>query len=243
MQIMKRLALATAIGVTTLTAQAAHHENAMDAKAVASGWVDAACGDLDGFIQYVKAHMADDGHWMPNRYVGLGFTMDADRDTPPTVSLITPDSPASKVLQEGDVFVSVNGVAATWENRDKMSFRGKPGEPVPAVIRRDGKEMQVEVSRGIIAPKNSKARALEGLALADADEWPTDSCKVLEVVQEGSVVYVFSEWTDTESDTGIEYSQRAVNRFRFNDAGKVVEGWGMNEDRFGLEQLGYTISR
>ena len=159
------------------------------------------------------------------------------------VVMVTPGTPASKVLKPGDVFTSVNGVPSTYENRDKMTFRGKPGEPVPAVIMRDGKEMEIEVNRGVIAAVNSKERVLQGLKLADAEDWPSDSCSVIEVVAEGNVVYVHREWSDTESDTGYKFKQKDITRFEFNEDGQVAKLWGLGESRFVLEQLGYTISR
>ncbi|NNE36037.1 MAG: hypothetical protein HKN13_12415, partial [Rhodothermales bacterium] len=70
-----------------------------------------------------------------------------------------------------------------------------------------------------------------------------DSCSVVEVVAEDNVVYVHREWSDTEDETGIKFKQRDVTRFEFNEAGQVSRLWGLGEDRFVLEQLGYTISR
>lgn len=243
MQQFKSLTIAAAIAAVALNAQAAHHEE-MGNKPVAKGWIMASCGELDAFMDYIEKHMAADGVFVPDRYVGLGFTMDGgESDDYATVSMVTPGTPAAEVLQEGDVFVTVDGVDATWENRDKLTFRGEPGEPVQGVIRRDGKEMAVEVSRGIIATKNDKARSLRGLTMADADEWPTNSCKVHELVEEGNVVYAHFTYEESENDTGIDFTESVVSRFEFNDDGKIMKAWQRGESRFVLEQLGYTISR
>ena len=243
MQTAIRWAAAVAIAMTTTAVFAANHEAPKHNKEVASDWMKSACGELAPFIAYVEKHMADDGVFMPARYVGFGFQLDSDPEDEMRVVLVTPDTPASKVLQQGDVFVSVNGVPSTFENRDKMTFRGKPGEPVPAVILRDGKEMEIEVNRGVIEAVNNKERVLKGLGLADADDWPADSCSVVEVVAEGNVVYVHREWSGTESETGYKFKQRDVTRFEFNEAGQVSKLWGLGEDQFVLEQLGYTITR
>ena len=219
------------------------HEGSGGQKEVATGWFNASCGELDKFIAYVEEHMADDGVLIPARYVGLGFLLDSNPKDEMRVEMVTPDTPASKVLKKGDVFVSVNGVPATYENRDKMTFRGKPGEPVPAVILRDGKEMEIEVERGVIEALNNKERVLEGLSIADADNWPTESCSLVEVVAEGNVVYLHGKWSDTESETGYKFKGQGISRFEFNKAGQVSKLWGLNEDQFILEQLGYTITR
>lgn len=243
MQTVIRWAAAVTLAMTATALFAAHHEGPKDHKKVAAAWMKSACGELAPFIAYIENHMADDGVFMPGRYVGFGFQLDNNPEDEMRVEMVTPDTPASKVLKKGDVFVSVNGVPSTYENRDKMTFRGKPGEPVPAVILRDGKEMEIEVNRGVIEAVNDKERALMGLKLADAEDWPADSCSVVEVVAEGNVVYVHREWTDTEPETGYKFKQRDVTRFEFNKAGQVSKLWGLGEDRFVLEQLGYTISR
>jgi hypothetical protein len=160
-----------------------------------------------------------------------------------TVVRVTPGTPASEVLKEGDVFMSVAGVPATYENRDKMTFRGKPGEAVKAVIKRDGEEMAIEVKRGIIAAATSKEQLLKNIPLGDRENWAADSFQIDEVLSEGNVVYVVSSYTDTEDDTGIEYTERTMARFVFDDDGKVSWVGGLGEDRFVLEQQGYTISR
>ncbi len=165
MQTVIRWAAAATLAMTATAIFAAHHEGPKDQKEVAAGWTKSSCGELAPFISYVEKHMADDGVFMPARYVGFGFQLDNNPEDEMRVVMVTPDTPASKVLQQGDVFVSVNGVPSTFENRDKMTFRGKPGEPVPAVILRDGKEMEIEVNRGVIEAANDKERALMPIAV------------------------------------------------------------------------------
>ena len=237
MQTFIRCATAATLAMISASVFASGH------KEVATGWFKASCGELDQFKAYIEEHMADDGVFIPDRYVGFGFSLDSDPEDEMRVEMVTPGTPASKVLKKGDVFVSVNGVPSTYENRDKMSFRGKPGEPVPAVILRDGEEMEIEVKRGIIAAVNDKERVLEGLSIADADDWPSDSCSLAEVVAEGNVVYLHGKWSDTESETGYKFTGQVVMRLEFNEAGQVSKAWGLGEDRFVLEQLGYQITR
>ena len=210
---------------------------------LAIAWVTAGYTGMDETLAMVKENMAEDGILRPERYVGFGFQLDPNNDDEMTVVRVTPGTPASKVLKEGDVFVSVAGVPATYENRDKMSFRGKPGEPVKAVIKRDGKEMAIEVKRGIIATTTSKEQLLKNIPLGDRENWGVDSFQIDEVLSEGNVVYVVSSYTDTEDDTGIEYTERTMTRFVFDDEGKVSWVGGLGESRFVLEQQGYTITR
>jgi hypothetical protein len=238
-----RWAAAATLAMISTGVFAAGHEGTDGQKEVATGWFNASCGALDKYKAYVEQHMADDGVLIPARYVGLGFQLDGNLKDEMRVEIVTPDTPASKVLKKGDVFVSVNGVPSTYENRGKMTFRGKPGEPVPAVILRDGKEMEIEVKRGVIEAVNNKERVLKGLSIADAENWPADSCSLVEVIAEGNVVYLHGKWTDTEPETGYKIKGQDISRFEFNEAGQVSKVWELGESQFVLEQLGYTITR
>ena len=198
---------------------------------------------MDELLAMVEENMAEDGVFRPGRYVGLGFQLDTNPDDPMTVTWVMPGTPASEVLKVGDVFVSVAGIPATEENSDKLTFRGKPGEPVKAVIQRGDKQMDIEVKRGVIARSQTKAESLANIPLGDRENWGVDSFNIDEVISEGNVVYVVSSYVDTEATTGIQYTERTATRFVFDDDGKVAWLGGLGESRFVLEQQGYTISR
>ena len=232
------------LAITMATVSFADHHGKENAKkAMARAWIEAGNTGKAEFIAFVEENMADDGVAIPPRYVGFGFQLDPNNDDDMRVVAVTDGTPASKVLKVGDVFVSVAGVPATPENSDRMSFRGKPGEPVKAVIKRGGKEMAIEVKRGVIEVRNSKEKFLANLALAEADTWTVDESKIVEITNEGNVVWAVQEIKDTEEDTGIEFVNRNIMRFEINDAGKVSWAAVRGESRFVLEQLGYTISR
>ena len=210
---------------------------------LAIAWLSARYTGMDETLAMVKDNMADNGTLNPARYVGFGFQLDSNSNDAMKVVRVTPDTPASKVLKEGDVFVSVAGVPATPENTGKMSFRGLPGEPVKAVVKRDGKKMDIEVKRDVIAIRQTKAQTLANIPLGDRENWGADSFQIDEVLGEGNVVYVISSYTDTEADTGIKFTERVMTRFVFDDDGKVAWIGGLGESRFVLEQQGYTIAR
>lgn len=210
---------------------------------LAVAWVSARYTGMDELLAMVKENMAENGTFRPDRYVGLGFQLDSNPDDAMKVVRVMPGTPASSVLKVGDVFVSVAGVAATPENSGRMTFRGKPGAAVQAVITRDGKEMAIEVKRGVIAMTQSKAQSLANIPLGDRENWPVDSFQIDEVVSEGNVVYVVSSYQDTEAESGLKFTERVASRFVFDDDGKVAWLGSLGESRFVLEQQGYTISR
>ncbi len=212
-------------------------------KELARAWVEAGHRGKADFKKMVMENMADDGVSVSARYVGFGFQFNPDNEEEMRVAAVTEGTPAAKVLQVGDVFESVQGVPATNENRYRLNFRGAPGEPVKAVIRRDGKSMPIEVKRGVIAARYDKAGTLANIELGNAETWPVTKGSIDEIIGEGNVVYVVHSIEDVDDPTGISFKNRIITRFVFNDEGKVAWVAGRGESRFVLEQIGYTISR
>lgn len=222
---------------------AEHHESYSPNEATSVAWVEAMHTGQAETKAMVEKHMAADGIAHQNRYVGFGFSYDPQNEDQLVITNITPESPAAAVLKEGDIFVSVRGIPATDENRDRLSFRGKPGEAVKAVIKRGDKSIPVEISRGVIAAKNSKPEVLEAIAAGNAENWPVNEGRIVEVISKDNIVYVVHHVKDTDDQNGMAYEAYYISRFEFNDKGQVLSTRGMGEDRFVLEQTGFSISR
>jgi len=88
-----------------------------------------------------------------------------------------------------------------------------------------------------------KSSLLERFNRSNEDDWGSDTLNIKETIAEGNVVYVRFETIDVDQDVGLPYEEESVVRFVFNQDGKVTEVWGLSEDRYVLEQTGYTISR
>tara|TARA_B100000902_G_scaffold241733_1_gene228952 strand:+ start:2955 stop:3677 length:723 start_codon:yes stop_codon:yes gene_type:complete len=240
MKILKSFALV--LGFISLNLFSMHHESSNED--VARGWIEAGYTGKDEAIAYVKKHMAEDGRNYPGRYVGFGFTYNPDAE-PGTmvITAITPESPASEVLKVGDRFTSVNGVEVNEANMDRLNFRGKPGEEVNTTLERDGNTLTVSVARGIISANYSKLEVLDNMESGNADEWVPEESNVIEVLSNASVVYVLHQSKDIEPSSGLPFEAVSMHRFTFNESGKVASIRNLSEDRFVLEQQGYTISR
>ena len=134
-----------------------NHQDRMD---LAEAWLMAANSSKAEAIEMVEKNMAEDGVIAGDRYVGMGFIWNPD-ESGMTVGSIIPDSPASKSLEVGDSFVEVAGVRVTDDNRNRLGFRGKPGEKVDAVVLRDGEEVSITVARGAVRQMTSKLNFLK----------------------------------------------------------------------------------
>ena len=219
---------------------ASKHQSAMD---LATAWVTASYTSQDAALSMVDQNMAGDGVSVGSRYVGFGFVWDPEGDGM-VVDYVVPESPASGVLMEGDSFVEVNGVRLTNENRINLGFRGKPGENVDAVILRDGVEMPISVARGAVQIRYSKEQVMNNISNGDAEDWGPEDFNIVETgVTNDGVVYVL-HWSEfIEDATGYKANAYTVTRFMFNDDGKVAWVGNLSEDRFVLEQQGYSITR
>ena len=219
---------------------ASKNQAAMD---LATAWVKASYTSQDAALSMVDQNMAGDGVQVGSRYVGFGFVWDPEEDGM-VVNYVVPESPASAVLMEGDSFVEVNGVRLTNENRINLGFRGKPGENVDAVILRDGVEMPISVARGAVQIRYSKEQVMNNISNGDAEDWGPEDFNIIETgVTNDGVVHVL-HWSEfIEDATGYKANAYTVTRFMFNDDGKVAWVGNLSEDRFVLEQQGYSITR
>ena len=209
-------------------------------------WLSAGQIGQEATINAVKEHMADDGLFYRPRYVGFGFTFDnTDESGRMVVETIVPGGPASGVLQVGDEFMSVQGVEVSIGNRDsgKLSFRGAPGEEVSAVIKRGDELMDIAVTRGKVESSISKSDMIDWMSSGDGNDWGDDSFTLHEVVASGDVAYAWTTIANADDVTGNTVETHVVTRFEFNEDGKVVGIGNLRENRFILEQQGFSITR
>jgi hypothetical protein len=209
----------------------------------ASRWVEASL-TKEGSLKNIEELLADDGVIQNGRYVGFGFTFNPfDENGKMIVTQVIPGSPAENTLQVGDEFTSVNGMEVNEANADKLSFRGQPGQAVPAVILRDGQEMAIEIVRGIVDSEAPKARVLATMNDADARWWTDSEIDIIETSESNNIVYVLYHTKGNDFTNNLPYDAYTVTRFMFNDAGKVTWVGSLSEDRLVLEQTGYSITR
>ena len=125
-----------------------------------------------------------------------------------------------------------------------MLFISHAVNAINAVVLRDGEEVAVTVARGAIQQTSTKAQVLQNFSQADADNWGADGFNIIETsVTDEGVVWVLSWAEFTENSSGLTANAYTATRFEFNDEGKVSWVGNLSEDRFVLEQQGYSITR
>jgi membrane-associated protease RseP (regulator of RpoE activity) len=235
-----------ALLVVTFGSQAATNEATDKAhQDVIRGWM-ASVNSQDGFIAYVSAHLAEDGKYVGQPYIGLGINISTDLyATGHLIALhVRPGEPAATAgIKDGDEIYSVGGVQVSKENQDRLPFHGKAGEKVPVVVLRDGKQVSMTVTRGRIENTRSKAQFIQDLRDATPADFASQKSRIDEIVGNGSVYFVRAKFTAIEPATKLPFEQEFVTRFEFDSAGKVklTQDWG--QDEFVQSQLGYKVTR
>ena len=214
----------------------------------AKAWLTAFYTSRPAFMARVEENMARDGVVVNNRFVGFGMMWSGTEEGRMILTEVRPDGPASGTVKVGDEFISVRGIPVTKESMqgDKLRLRGKAGEAVAAVIKRDGKEMPIEITRGKVPEAlTTKNRLLENLSRGKDDEWYWKNSKIQikEVIGDANVLYTRYQVIHTDSVSKLPFEVEFVVRHTFNNEGKITSNWSLSEERFRLEQTGYTISR
>jgi len=238
--------LGPALLVVTFGSQAATDEATDKAhQDVIRGWM-ASVNSQDGFIAYVSTHLAEDGKYIGQPYVGLGVSTSSDLyATGHLIALhVRPGGPAATAgIKDGDEIYSVGGVRVSKENQDRLPFHGKAGEKIPVVVLRGGKQVSVMVIRGRLENTLSKTQFIQDLRDATPADFASQKSRIDEIVSNGPVYFVRGKFTAIEPATKLPFEQEFVTRFEFDAAGKIklAQDWG--QDEYVQSQLGYKVTR
>ena len=248
---MKNLIGMMALLAIVLTSCASPTTETNEFEELAKSWIMSSYESKEAAYNMVSENMSDVGKNIGSRYIGFGFNYNADavETDGMVVSNIIENGPASSVLKLGDKFISVNGIEVNKETIDngQLSFRGKPGEAVEAVIMRNDESMSISVERGIVEPTYSKEQILENISEADAAEWGKNNLgyEIREIVADNAkrIVYVKSWDKYLDEFSGLEAESITLTRFEFDQMGKVLSVGNMTENELLLRQTGWSITR
>lgn len=167
---------------------------------IASGII---AGTGDRWSYYVSADSyAEYMEGVNNSYVGVGITirlMD-DEDQGFTVVSVTKNSPAEAAgVLPGDLFIKVNGedVISLGMDETKNTVRGEAGTDVTLSFLRDGKELELTMTRASVAVENVTFRLLpENIGYIKIGNFDTNASKdtiaaIEELIDQGAKSILF----------------------------------------------------
>ncbi len=137
---------------------------------------------------------------MANAYVGIGITVVLREDGMLDVTKVNPGSPALEAgMQPGDIIAKVEGanVVELGLDETKNRIRGKEGTQVSITLLRDGKELNVTVTRKTIKTQVATAQMLDGniglVTIVNFDSrCATESIAAIEQLQaQGATAIIF----------------------------------------------------
>tara|TARA_S200000501_G_scaffold39078_1_gene31976 strand:+ start:232 stop:975 length:744 start_codon:yes stop_codon:yes gene_type:complete len=209
---------------------------------IAKKMVESGYKGRDPFLKMVKKHMADDGYQYPSRFVGFGFYYDPNGDQPDVVISTVEGSSASEAMKVGDEVLSINGVK-DWRNTDPEAT--KVGDVWNVKVKRDGKEVDLEMARTVVQPRTDKATFVENIEGADAEQWGSSliEYRMIDVAVGKEVAYVLHWRKDLDEESGVEAETYIVTRVGFDESGKVNFIGALSEDELLLRQTGWSITR
>jgi hypothetical protein len=84
---------------------------------------------------------------------------------------------------------------------------------------------------------------IEWMSSGDGSDWGAESYTFNEVITDGDVAYGWTTVANKDDVSGQLVESHVVTRFVFNETGEVVAIGSMREDRFELEQQGFSVTR
>ncbi len=102
-----------------------------------------------------------------NAYVGIGVTI-LDHEDGFEISAVSPGGPADLGgVRVGDILVAVEGESVLTLGREETvaRVRGEPGTPVSMTFLRDGKTLDLKLTRGSIETTVATLKMMDGIAL------------------------------------------------------------------------------
>ena len=213
---------------------ASSDSNKAKIKAIYDSWET---GTKEEWMNAYTGIMADDFERWNGRYVGLGFRINQEELT----VLGTANAPASDYLKVGDKFLSVNGIEASAENVDDLPFQGKLGGEVTVVVDRDGKEMTFTMKRATQVNDATREEVIQNLTnWTNFDMRPKIKSSTPLVAEDNVVIGTFQLfYVDPD---GNEVTWWNIERFVFNEDGKLIFHADLSEELFLNQQQGYYLT-
>lgn len=190
-------------------------------------------------------YVSTDFRWRTSPYVGMGITTDDSSGDKLIIASIAPGSPAEGKLQPGDEIIRAEDENSQWETFKQLKNAvwglGQIGSTVKVRVRRGEESIDYELTKGLIEgfdiPNEINRKGFQTFLLK---EYPDVKVTVKHILEEGDMIACYLEYKGTNSDFHREAIWTSCMFFRLSD-GKIVEGWGIDDDVSVLKQLGYEI--
>lgn len=179
-------------------------------------------------------------------YVGLGLNADERSGERIVLLDIAPNGPAHGKLLQGDELVRVQDEHKTWQTFDELKSslwgQGVLGTPLTVTVRRDGKLLDVPLTRGRVDGWDMKLAKIVDVWQDEIQKhWPDLKSEIKLIFGQDDLVtcYLINNGTNLEYHRSAVWSECGIYRIR---DGKIVESWGVEDNFSEMKQLGFNVS-
>lgn len=179
-------------------------------------------------------------------YVGLGIFPDDTSGEVVIIKDVAEIGPAAGLVQVGDELVAVIEPTKTWQGYDQLHSllwgRGKLGTPVILKLLRDGREIEISLTRGrVVGFDSSLEDSLETWKHTLLVEIPDFKSEIQQIMASGDLVayYAINSGTHKNYNQSAVWGECALLRL---ENGKIVEWWGEEDVLSQRLQFGFHFS-
>ncbi len=178
-------------------------------------------------------------------YVGLGVGMDDSSVDKVVVNHVHDGGPSEGKLEVGDEILSVRDGNEKWETFDAIREnpwgRGKLDSTLQLRVRRQGKEVDVEITRGLVEGLQVPLKEFkENWEKNVKEKTPDDTVEIHQIIEEGDMVACLITAVGVHLEYDRQYLVPFGEFFRLKD-GKIIETWSVADYLQYARQLGYTV--
>jgi predicted ester cyclase len=178
-------------------------------------------------------------------YVGLGILTDDSTGDHVMIVGTAPGGPAQGILQPDDELLRISDEEHTWDTFQDLKSglwgQGIPGTHLIVTVKRNGREMKLDLVRGRVNAFDQKLSEVVDLWHHNKlTYWPQLKIDIQLIFEGDGLVAVYAINTGTHR----EYKRAAMwgecDIYRLLD-GKIIETWGLEDNFAWMKQLGYEI--
>ncbi len=197
---------------------------------------------LDLFSKYFDDNFIRHG----SQYVGMGVMTDSSSGSKVVVQKVNPSGPAANKLIEGDEILRVKSDGRTFDTFEELRNgmlwgQGVIGTSLTVVVRRDGVEREILITRGLVPAFEFPNEMQEPGMRMFFEEMPDVKAQLVEEIEVGDTVAFRAEFQGSNVNYGRSAVWSEFGFVRFKD-GKMTDWWNSDEEVSTIRQLGFSIT-
>jgi predicted ester cyclase len=180
-------------------------------------------------------------------YIGMGVGFDSSSGQKVLVNFVYPKGPSAGKLEVGDEVIYVQDGEVLLEGFDEMKDTawgwGKTGSILKLGVLRQGEEIEVEITRGIVEGLKMPLDEFREIWEKNINEkTPDEKAQIWQILEEGDLVACLLTYTGTHLEYDRQYLVPGGVFYRLKD-GKIIEDWAVGDNLAFYRQMGFSVEQ